>query len=134
MYLGSVSYTHLLAQLSVETGELIVYGYLPMMVSAQCVHKTLEGCDRKRKSLRLHDRYSKDFFIENICKYCYNLIYNSCPLSLLSLREEVMGLNPMSIRLNFTRETKEETGEILQSFVENYRNGKMEKEKFYRCV
>ena len=25
-------------------GELIVYGYLPMMVSAQCVKKTMEGC------------------------------------------------------------------------------------------
>lgn len=27
-------------------GELIVYGYLPMMVSAQCVKKTMEGLHR----------------------------------------------------------------------------------------
>ena len=37
-------------------GELIVYGYLPMMVSAQCVKKTMEGCTGRPEVLYLRDR------------------------------------------------------------------------------
>ena len=39
--------------------ELIVYGYLPVMVSAQCIKKTVSGCNRKPELLYLKDRMGK---------------------------------------------------------------------------
>ncbi|MBP3700565.1 MAG: U32 family peptidase, partial [Lachnospiraceae bacterium] len=68
--------------------ELIVYGYLPVMVSAQCVHRTTEGCDGKPGVLQLRDRKSKKFSVRNCCRYCFNVIYNSEPLSLLDCGRE----------------------------------------------
>lgn len=41
--------------------EAMVYGYLPLMTSAQCVHANTEKCDRKRGILYLKDRYGKYF-------------------------------------------------------------------------
>lgn len=32
-------------------GELVIYGHAPMMVSAQCVVKTLKGCTAKGNTL-----------------------------------------------------------------------------------
>ena len=33
--------------------EMVVYGYLPMMVSAQCVQKNLNGCNHSYSLVRL---------------------------------------------------------------------------------
>lgn len=66
-------------------GELIVYGYLPMMVSAQCVKKTMEGCTGRPEVLYLRDRKGKAFPVKNQCRFCFNTIYNESPLSLLGL-------------------------------------------------
>ena len=69
-------------------GELIVYGYLPMMVSAQCVKKTMEGCTGRPEVLYLRDRKGKAFPVKNQCRFCFNTIYNESPLSLLGLSGE----------------------------------------------
>ena len=71
-----------LGVLGVEGCELPVYGYLPVMISAQCVKKTSSGCDGKPGVTVLTDRYKKKFKVENCCQFCYNIIYNSDPLFL----------------------------------------------------
>ncbi len=111
-----------------EEAELIVYGHLPMMVSAGCVYKSLKRC-RKGDSrtfgpdeyYRLKDRKNMKFAVKPVCKECYNVIYNSQPLSLLNLKKQVEALSPKSLRLSFTLENAEQTRNVLDCFDKNYR-------------
>ncbi|MFA9377390.1 MAG: DUF3656 domain-containing protein [Lachnotalea sp.] len=102
----------------VRESELIVYGYLPMMVTAQCIHKTLEGCNKASTKLYIKDRINKQFFVRNNCKYCYNTIYNCQPLVLLDNEKEINSLAPRSIRLNFTIEDAKEIAPIVQKYID----------------
>ena len=104
-------------------GEMIVYGYLPMMISAQCIRKTTLGCSGKPEIMWLKDRKEMRFPVVNQCRFCYNTIYNSAPLSLLGLSASVEGLGPKALRLNFTVEEPAAAGEILDAFFEEYALG-----------
>lgn len=97
-------------------GELIVYGRLPMMVTAQCMKKTVAACTKKPELLSLKDRMGKEFPVKNHCRFCYNTIYNSSPLSLLKDRKLIDRLSPGSLRLNFTTEGREEIRTVLGAF------------------
>ena len=101
-------------------GEMIVYGRLPMMVSAQCIHRTLSGCDKKPGVLWMKDRKGKEFPVENQCRFCYNTIWNAAPLSLHGLSDEVMGLGAEALRLNFTLEDRRETEAVLSAFYREF--------------
>lgn len=101
-------------------GEMIIYGYLPMMISAQCIKKTMEGCTGRTEILYLKDRMGKDFPVANQCRFCYNTVYNSSPLSLLGLGTEVLDLGPKALRLNFTLENRRETADVIRSFYREY--------------
>ena len=105
-------------------GELIVYGYLPMMVSAQCVKKTMEGCTGRPEVLYLRDRKGKTFPVKNQCRFCFNTIYNESPLSLLGLSGEAARLSPAAYRIILTLEDKETAKRVLRSFYEEYMEGK----------
>ncbi|MEY8352368.1 DUF3656 domain-containing protein [Lachnospiraceae bacterium 54-53] len=108
-------------------GELLVYGRLPMMVTAQCLHQGMERCDRTPAVLTLKDRKGKEFPVKNHCVFCYNTIYNSAPLSLLGLEETVKGLFPSALRLQFTTENRERTEAVLRSFADGFLHGKNRK-------
>ena len=97
-------------------GELIVYGRLPMMVTAQCMKKTVAACTKKPELLSLKDRMGKEFPVKNHCRFCYNTIYNSSPLSLLKDRKIIERLGPESLRLNFTTESREEIRTVIEAF------------------
>lgn len=102
-----------LGVLGVEGCELPVYGYLPVMISAQCVKKTSSGCDGKPGVTVLTDRYKKKFKVENCCQFCYNIIYNSDPLFLGNQTGEIEKLAPASLRFQFSTERGEETEKLL---------------------
>ena len=104
--------------------ELVVYGYLPVMVSAQCIRRTVSGCDRRTGILKLKDRLGKEFTVRNCCRFCCNIIYNTAPLSLLGQERRAGGLNPAALRLQFTWEEPEEAVKITQSFAESFLRGK----------
>ena len=105
-------------------GELIVYGYLPMMVSAQCVKKTMEGCTGRPEVLYLRDRKGKAFPVKNQCRFCFNTIYNESPLSLLGLSGEAARLSPEAYRIILTLEDRETANRVLRTFDEEYMEGK----------
>lgn len=111
-----------LAQIADKKSELMVYGYLPMMVSAQCTRKSIKGCSQESGLLTLTDRYKNEFLIKNRCKFCYNRIYNCKPLSLLSAKREVDKIAPYAVRLDFILESVKEVKEILSNFIQAYRN------------
>ncbi len=98
--------------------ELIVYGYLPMMITAQCVLKTLRGCSKKPEKLLLKDRKGNLFPVRNYCRECYNLILNSLPLSLADVMPQVLALKPSGLRMVFSAEDREETRQVLDLFRE----------------
>lgn len=104
--------------------ELIVYGYLPVMVSAQCIKKTVSGCNRKPELLYLKDRMGKELPVKNHCAFCYNTIYNVSPLSLNGQSRVIHKLNAAAVRLQFTIETPEEIKKILRVFADEMIHGK----------
>lgn len=104
-------------------GELLIYGRLPMMVTAQCLHQGTEGCDKTPVILHLKDRKGKEFPVRNHCTFCYNSIYNSAPLSLLGVSDSVRSLSPASLRLQFTIESPRETETVLKAFVGEFLHG-----------
>lgn len=103
-----------------RNSEMVVYGYLPMMVSAQCVQKNLNGCTHNYALVHLKDRMGKYFPVKSYCTSCYSVIYNSLPLGLVKEANEIRQLHPAAVRLNFTIETLEETKEIARSFADLY--------------
>lgn len=104
--------------------ELIVYGRLPMMVSAQCLKNSLIGCDRMPDLFVLKDRMGNRMPVKNNCTYCYNVIYNSRPLALMGEAKELLEQKPGAVRVIFTVETKEETAERLEVFTDAFLYGR----------
>jgi len=96
--------------------ELVVYGALPMMVTAQCMKKTVERCTGKPELLMLKDRMGKEFPVKNRCRFCYNTIYNSSPLSLLKDKKIIDRLGPQTLRIGFTTEDEETAKSVLDAF------------------
>lgn len=107
-----------LQDLRVKDGEVIVYGYLPMMVSAGCIQKTTRGCQKKSGQTTITDRYRNPFVVKNECDYCYNILYNYVPLYLGDRMEEVYQIGPERIRLMFTTERQQEVRQILSAYFE----------------
>ena len=107
-----------LQDLRVKDGEVIVYGYLPMMVSAGCIQKTTRGCLKKSGQTTITDRYRNPFVVKNECDYCYNILYNYVPLYLGDRMEEVYQIGPERIRLMFTTERQQEVRQILSAYFE----------------
>lgn len=103
--------------------EIIIYGRLPLMITAQCIHKNTLGCMHQPKVLNLKDRYSVYFPVKNFCSECYNVIYNSLPVCLFKEDVTVKKIAPAAVRLSFTTETEEETEQILTIYGDIYKNG-----------
>lgn len=103
--------------------EMIIYGRLPLMITAQCIHKNMLGCMHQPKVLNLKDRYSVHFPVKNFCSECYNVIYNSLPVCLFKEDVTVKKIAPAALRLSFTTETEEEAEQILTIYGDIYKNG-----------
>lgn len=107
-----------LREISSEDHIQIIYGRYPMMVTAGCLHKTLEQCRHKPEIWILKDRYQKEFPVKNCCRDCYNVIYNSQALYLLDQMEEVQKLGAGAYRILFTTEGREEVRKVLAGLAE----------------
>ncbi|MGL6199899.1 MAG: DUF3656 domain-containing U32 family peptidase [Lachnospiraceae bacterium] len=107
-----------LKQLKLNNCEIIAYGYLPMMITASCIRKNTGRCTGESSVLTIKDRYKKQFMVKNNCDYCYNIIYNTLPLSLADQRKKMQELGMPSLRLMFTVETATESAAVLDVFCE----------------
>ena len=112
-----------LKDLGLESSELVVYGYLPMMVSAQCIRNTTEGCKKQKGTLSIKDRYNKQFAVKNHCDYCYNIIYNTAPVVLTDQKKEIIELGPKAIRLHFTIESRDAMHDMLSLYEKVFYQG-----------
>ena len=97
--------------------EHVVYGRLPLMVTANCTQKTMEKCIRLTSGQMaenlLTDRYRKQFPVMLHCRYCYNVILNCLPLS---LHDTIQIQTDDILRLQFTVENGKETEAVLSFF------------------
>lgn len=116
--------------------EMVVYGWIPVMHTAQCIYKNFDHCRKNIKSsggkkqaekaenaLFLQDRYFKKFLITHHCTDCYNSIYNSQPLYLFAHSDKIRGMGFASLRLEFLKESEKETAQILREFEDVFVNG-----------
>ena len=96
--------------------EQVVYGRIPMMISANCVRKTASSCSKANTPVYILDRYKNEFPVSTECTHCYNIIWNSVPLSLhntmLNIAESVEGL-----RMQFSIESADETQKIMSYYL-----------------
>ena len=127
-----------------QGSEMLVYGYLPLMYSAQCVRRNVYSCKKTactqqkikkdRADVYLKDRYENLFPVVCECDPwktgntekilpCYNIIYNTLPFGLLKESRQVKNLGIDSVRLSFTMESPGEAVHILKDFTAAYRDG-----------
>lgn len=102
-------------QLDLYDADLFLYGYQPLMVSAQCVKNNLRECDKTPSWLTLKDRYSANFYVHTSCSDCINEIYNGKPLWIGNESGIINDLHPSVIRFHITKENEEEIKEILKA-------------------
>ena len=108
-----------ISQLGVSDCDFIIYGRLPLMVSAQCVRDNVLTCSggRKRSGIILRDRMGAEFPVLQNCDFCYNIIYNSACFSLLGTGVE-HNFSPAGWRFDFTAESGDEMNGVLDAFFE----------------
>ncbi len=111
-----------MTELQQEEMELVVYGYTPNMISAQCIRKTTGKCTKKLEIIKIKDRINKEIYVKNCCDYCYNIVYNTCPTCLFDESEEIQNIGPRSCRISFTVESETEVRQVLRSVKDFYYN------------
>lgn len=112
-----------LEELGYLRGELTGYGHLPVMVSAQCITRTVSGCKKAPGLLMMKDRTGKELPVKNHCRFCYNTIYNPSPLSLLGLEQLVKRIGPAVLRLQFTIETPQQVKAVIDAYAGHFLYG-----------
>lgn len=120
-----------LKQLPCADGEWILYGYQPLMVSAQCIRKNTSGCGKGRQLTYLADRYGKQFPVKSWCQDCYNVIYNTSPLSLFHHYKDVCSLGVPAVRIAFTIEKEEEVQRVFGYYQEAVASGTVRREGYF---
>ncbi len=112
---------HELRQLQLSGASYYCYGNIPMMITANCVAKTKNRCGKYDDSFCiLQDRYDKKLPVYLSCKYCYNVIYNSVPLSLHQSTRAFANEMGMMPTMNFTNETPEEAARLVTYFIDSF--------------
>ena len=100
---------------------LPVYGYIPVMETANCLLKTNQRCLKQTKAkapaeLSLVDRQKKKLRVCLHCDRCENTIYNAVPLSLHKEMPEIMRMPMEAVLLRFTEETAGQMQKIYEMY------------------
>ncbi len=107
---------------------LMVYGRVPLMMTANCVRKTEGRCLRTGKNASqgaaqdgsefwfLKDRTGARFPAAAVCSHCQNIIYNSVPTSLHHFMEDELVRRCGAVLFSFTTERDKEVREVLSLF------------------
>lgn len=93
---------------SVGRNELVVYEYLPVMLTKQCVRKKRLGCNRDlnhNNKIKITDNKSNSFWAVQHCKDCYNIIYSDKPRLFNEIPENKFVYESLdAFKINFTLE------------------------------
>ncbi len=95
-------------------GELVIYGRIPLMVSANCIDKTCNKCHKTEPSLSyITDRKGVSLPYVSCCSFCYNVIYNNVPVFLTDKITSVKNIGVTGLALCFTDEDENEVKENI---------------------
>ncbi|QUI23500.1 U32 family peptidase [Vallitalea pronyensis] len=103
-------------ELPSQSSELLLYGYLPLMVTKQCVVNNTTRNSKlcyNNKKYEIKDRYGKTFYVDRRCNQCMNVLYNSSPLILLDQMDKILHQNIKHLRMAFTTETQDHIMTLL---------------------
>ena len=111
-------------------GEYIVYGRTPMMVSANCIRKTMDCCTNHSNSFEqtLTDRYRKTLPVYTNCIHCYNEVFNAVTMSLHKELQQLIQKGFYKFRLDFTNESVDQMEQILEYYLKLITNSSSHKE------
>lgn len=107
--------------------EIVAYGHLPMMVTANCIKKTLGKCSREDNNSfhsMIKDRFKKEHPVYCNCIHCYNEIFNAVPLSLHNEYEKYIKDGYHIFRLDFTVEDKQLSHAIMNYYLDVFSTNK----------
>lgn len=94
--------------------EIVIYGYIPLMVTAQCLNKTInKPCNKEAQTYELKDRKNIVFKVFRDCKVCQNTIYNSLPIVLIDKYKDLKAIGIRNLRLEFLDESPSDVKEIM---------------------
>ncbi|MCX4338035.1 MAG: U32 family peptidase [Lachnospiraceae bacterium] len=109
------------------SANLIVYSHIPMMVTANCLAKTVDACRNgaakgekagsrigEERQIFLKDRKEIAFPVVLNCDHCYNVLYNAVPYSLHTAVKERERIAASADRYDFTIEAGEVCEQILR--------------------
>ena len=101
-----------------EKSELMIYGRIPLMQTANCVLNTTGNCRKTEGFTYVSDRLGVRFPIITHCseKVCYNTIYNSVPLSLHKHLKEILNIGLSGLQIRFTNENKDDVKAVYHIF------------------
>ncbi len=99
--------------------EIILYGHLPLMYSANCIYKTVDKCDKKTGTCIIKDEKGHAFPLVPVHEFCYNILFNCVPVSLHNAWVKIKdGSIAENFRLEFSIEDKDQTAKILAMYEE----------------
>ncbi len=90
------------------------------MYSANCIQNTLKKCIHNpdvQNQYMLTDRYQNAFPVIQNCMHCYNILYNTVPLSLHGQLEKLQKTGLDVLRLDFTLENEKQTRAVLEYYI-----------------
>ena len=98
--------------------ELMIYGRIPLMQTANCVLNTTGNCRKTEGFTYVSDRLGVRFPIITHCseKVCYNTIYNSVPVSLHKHLTDILNIGLSGLQIRFTNETKDDVKAVYHIF------------------
>lgn len=105
-----------LSEMDIDNGELVVYGRIPLMITANCIDKTSGNCHKGSTLFSmLRDRKNALLPVLTCCKFCYNIIYNSVPVYLFDKLDRIR-IQPEYYGIIFTTENAAEVADVFKCF------------------
>ena len=99
-------------------GELIIYGRIPLMISANCIDKNTGKCHNPHSVMSsIKDRKGAVLPYISCCRFCYNVIYNSVPVFLQDKIAKIQEIEPARVAMCFT----DEEDELVYKYISDYR-------------
>ncbi len=107
-----------LRTLNLKCAQIMIYGRIPLMQSANCILNTTNACRKEEGFTFIKDRTRANFPVYTHCteKICYNTIYNSVPLSLHKFMNEIFSLHANALQIRFTNESTAECESVYGLF------------------
>lgn len=99
--------------------SIVIYGRVPMMISANCVKNTYGKCNHQitlSEDSYICDRMGNHFPVNSDCTICTNIIYNDRPTSLHNYIDKLINSPIDRFRIDLTCENVYESLNIINSY------------------